>query len=261
MPLLKADDKLVYYAHVPKCGGMSVGRYLTKRFGALAFHDSRQMRHDSASRWSRTSPQHIDRESLARLFPAGFFDAVFTIVRHPVSRIVSAYHFQLEVEQSIPASMEFSDWLADMEERLKEDPFAFDNHIRPMSDIVPEPAVVFHVEHGLDALVPWFDVLTGTRAGPRALPRVNAHGAYSGGKTGKAVPGDSDLARIARLYAVDFDRFGYEIGSLAPAAAPPELDPETVADRDAALAAMRTPMARLKRQMRRLKRRTSRLLD
>ena len=157
MPIFRAGEKLVYYAHVPKCGGSAVGWYLDERFGPLAFTDRRHTAQPAAARWSRTSPQHIDRGSLARLFPQGFFDAVFTIVRHPVARIVSAYHFQLEVEASIPQDTGFSDWLADLEEQLEEDPFAFDNHVRPMSDIVPEGAQVFHMEHGLDALVGWFD--------------------------------------------------------------------------------------------------------
>jgi hypothetical protein len=94
MPIFKAGGKLVYYAHVPKCGGSAVGWYLTERFGPIAFEDRNHTRHDAKTQWSRTSPQHIDRVSLGRLFPEGFFDAAFTIVRHPVARLVSAYHFQ-----------------------------------------------------------------------------------------------------------------------------------------------------------------------
>lgn len=249
MPIFRAGEKLVYYAHVPKCGGSAVGWYLDERFGPLAFTDRRHTAQPAAARWSRTSPQHIDRGSLARLFPQGFFDAVFTIVRHPVARIVSAYHFQLEVEASIPQDTGFSDWLADLEEQLEEDPFAFDNHVRPMSDIVPEGAQVFHMEHGLDALVGWFDALTGDKGGPRALPKINEQGAYTGTRTPKAKPTGADLDRVARLYAVDFDRFGYRIGEKAPAAPAPVLTPEQIAERDSFLRAFNSPLGKMRRKI------------
>lgn len=250
MPIFRAGEKLVYYAHVPKCAGSTVNWYLSERFGPIAFSDSQHTRQPAGQRWSRTSPQHIDRTSLGRLFPPGFFDATFTIVRHPVARVVSAYQFQLDVEESISRSTGFSDWLTDLEERLEEDAFVFDNHVRPMSDIVPEGAEVFYIEHGLDALVGWFDALTGEGGGPRAFPKINEQGAYTGNKGAKPVPSDTDLARIARIYGVDFERFGYTIDQPDPVhAAAPGLSPEQRAERDAYLRAFNAPLARVRRKI------------
>ncbi|MCA8882247.1 MAG: sulfotransferase family 2 domain-containing protein [Rhodobacteraceae bacterium] len=248
MPIFKAGAKLVYYAHVPKCAGSSVNWYLSERFGDLAFSDRQHTRQPPQLRWSRSSPQHIDRASLERLFPAHFFDAVFTIVRHPVSRIVSAFHFQLDVEQSIPAQTEFSDWLADIRDRLDEDPFAFDNHVRPMTEIVPDGAQIFHVEHGLDGLVAWFDALTGAADAPRAIPRMNEQGQYTGNKAPKVVPSATDLQQIEALYAADFERFGYRIGDKSPLRPAPEISPTRIAERDAALKAMNSPLGRVRRK-------------
>lgn len=248
MPIFKADGRLIYYAHVPKCGGSAVNWYLRERFGPLAFHDDGHTGQPERSRWSRSSPQHIDRASLARLFPPGFFDAVFTIVRHPVSRLTSAYHFQADVEGTIPAGTGFSDWLADLEDRAAEDPFVFDNHVRPMAEIVPEGAQVFHMEHGLDGLVAWFDALTGTASGPRAVPRLNAKGRHTG-DTSKAAPSAGDIARIAALHAVDFDRFGYAPDRPDPAAAAPDLSPGQIRDRDRFLQAFNSPMGRMRRKI------------
>lgn len=249
MPIFRADDKLVFYAHVPKCGGSAVGWYLAERFGPLAFSDRAHTGQPVADRWSRTSPQHIDSTSLARLFPPGFFDGMFTIVRHPVARVVSAYHFQLDVEESIPRSTGFSDWLADIEDRLDEDRFVFDNHVRPMTEIVPEGAAVFHMEHGLDALVGWFDDLTGAPAAPRALPRINEQGAYTGSKAAKAEPTETDLARIAKIYAADFERFGYRVGERLPSAPAPVLTAAQIEERDAALKAYHSPLGRVRRKL------------
>jgi hypothetical protein len=251
MPIFRANEKLVLYAHVPKCGGLAVSWYLSERFGPIAFSDRKYLACDPRTLWSRTSPQHIDRASLARLFPDGFFDETFTIVRHPVARLVSAFHFQLEAEQRIPQDTTFSEWLEDIVERQAEDPFVFDNHVRPMDDIVPEGAHVFHMEHGLDALVPWLDALTGTQDGPRAVPRINAKGSYAKVRAAPAVPSARDLDHIARHYRRDFDRFGYVPDRKAPDAPAPVLTDAQRAERDAALQRMANPVGRIVRKLRR----------
>lgn len=251
MPIFRAHDKLVLYAHVPKCGGMAVFWYLTERFGKVAFHDNRHMRRDQSERWSRTSPQHVDRDSLGRLFPDGFFDAAFTIVRHPVDRIVSAFHFQRELELSIPAETSFSEWLQDLPDRMKEDPFVFDNHVRPMDDIVPDGAAVFHMEHGLDALVPWCDALTGACDGPRAVPRINERGDYAKVRTEVTRPDARDMELIGQIYGRDFARFGYAPDRKAPEAPAPDLSKAQRAERDVALKRLESPMGRLTRRVRR----------
>lgn len=251
MPFFRTDGKLVYYAHVPKCGGSAVAFYLMARFGPLGFHDGDYLRRPEATRWTRSSPQHVDCVSLDRLVPPAFFDAAFAVVRHPVARLVSTYHFQLEVEGRVPADLGFSGWLARLDPSGGEDPFAFDNHIRPMDDLVPPGAAVFYLEHGLDALVPWFDHVAGRSDGPRAILRENERGAHVAAAAPRAQPTPADLARIATLYRADFARFGYDPQTPAPLAPPPEMTPAALAARDAALAAARTPVAQLVRRLRR----------
>ena len=112
MPLVRCNAKLLYFAHIPKCGGSSVEDYLRDRFKAVGFYDPNMHQTPPARRWSRTSPQHVDWTSLQRLLPAELLDEVFAVVRHPVSRIVSGYHFQVEVEKAVAPDTSFSDWLA-----------------------------------------------------------------------------------------------------------------------------------------------------
>lgn len=249
MPIFKAGPQLVFYAHVPKCGGSAVSWYMTERFGAVAFHDNRFTARPLAQRWSRTSPQHVDVATLERLFPPGFFDVVFTIVRHPVARVVSAFHFQRDVESSISQQVGFHDWLLDIEERRAEDPFVFDNHVRPMVEMVPEGAHVFHMEHGLDALVPWFDEISGAATGPRAVPRINEQGQYEASRSEKVRPTDADLELIQHIYGADFDRFGYRLDSPAPLSDAPELSDRVLAERDAMLRDFNSPIGKLKRRL------------
>ncbi len=241
MPFFKAGSKLVYYAHVPKCGGSAVEHFIHGRAGEMAFVDQKYMSMDEPMRWSKTSPQHINTEALDRLIPASFFDASFTIVRHPVARVVSAYHFQLETEQRISKNVTFSDWLEDLDLAHAENPYAYDNHLRPMDDIVPQGAHVFYLEHGLDALVPWFDDLLGNRAAPRAIHRINERSAGSQ----KVKPSPADLTRIAEIYKADFARFGYDLEEKMPKTAAPELAADYIAERDAELKAAASPMAKV----------------
>lgn len=233
MPIIKADNKVIYYAHVPKCGGSSVSSYLEGRFGAVAFVNTSFTQLAPEKRWSRTSPQHVDAATLASMFPAGFFDAVFTIVRHPLARVISAYHFQKERERTVPADVGFSEWLLDLEERLSDDRFIYDNHLRPMDEIVPEGAHVFYMEHGLDAMVPWLDGICGNEDGPRRLAEVNKRGDFNKGTTEKVKPSTMDREVIQRIYGKDFRRFGYSLDEKLPAAPAPTLSEAYLAARAA----------------------------
>ena len=256
MPIVKTNRKLIYYAHVPKCGGSAVSWFLRKRFASVAFNDNDFTARPDLSRWSKTSPQHLDAENMARLFPEDFFDACFTIVRHPVARLVSAYYFQMEVEQKISRQVDFSTWLEDIVDALAENPFVYDNHVRAMSDIAPEGAQVFYMEHGLDALIPWFDDLTGNQNGPRAIREVNKRGKTRKSTDGlaKAEPTERDLSLIAEVYASDFERFSYVVDDREPKVPAPKLPQTFVAERDAALEEMarnNTPLKTYARKIRR----------
>jgi hypothetical protein len=257
MPFFKTSGKLVYYAHVPKCGGSAVGAYMRQRFGDIAFSDTQYMSQPEARRWTRTSPQHVDAKTMERLIPLSFFDACFTIVRHPVARAISAYHFQAEVEGQVEGSASFSDWLATLPEVMAQQPFAMDNHIRPMTQIVPDGAAVFHLEHGLDPLVAWFDALTGMADGPRMIEERNTRGAHTKTTGKKAEPSAADLDLIVQLYAADFTRFGYDPADRKPKRTAPPTSADFIAARDSALRRQNAPFAQLQQ---RISRRIRRLL-
>lgn len=255
MPIVRIGPKMVYFAHIPKCAGSSVEDYLQDRFGPLAMLDRQYLSIDPDLRWSRTSPQHVSWSALMRLFPKDFFSDIFTVVRHPLDRAVSAYRFQSEVEETIPPDMSFGDWLRSEAEQRKKDPHRFDNHTRPQVDFLPPegeaPCAVFYLEHGLDALIPYLDGLAGTAAGPRAI----GHALRADARKGKAFkPGEPDRALVAEIYAADFKRFGYSPDSRMPQAPAPVLTPEFRAQNLSARARSQRPLhkfaARLRRRVR-----------
>lgn len=208
MPIVRINGKLIYFAHVPKCAGTAIMHYLNTEFGPLAFQDSRY--HQIKGKpWTITSPQHVTAESLARLFPEGFFDEIFSIVRHPVARMISVYRFQRDVEKHIPADTSFSDWLS----KLKPLRPAYDNHTLPMDAIVPRGARIYRLEDGLAPLVHWLQQLAGPRVTlpETILPRnaLSARLAHQGQADNPVDTTAEDRQRIAKLYEVDFTRFGY----------------------------------------------------
>ncbi|WP_095587768.1 sulfotransferase family 2 domain-containing protein [Actibacterium ureilyticum] len=252
MPIIRTNTDLIFFAHVPKCAGSAIEDYLRARFPLIAFEDNAYMRRPVEQRWNKSSPQHIDLEALNRLFPQGFFDHSFAVVRHPVARIVSAYHFQHEVERSIPESTSFVDWLRLIQDESAQRPFQYDNHVRPMTQLVPEEAQVFYLEHGLDAVIPWLDMITGDIAGPRAFTHKNKRGAYTRNAKEQVVPSDEELALIEEIYGTDFERFGYRIGQKMPDAPAPALPDSFILARDAELAARDTLSSKVKDKANRL---------
>lgn len=205
MPIVRIADKLVYFAHVPKCGGSAVEHYLWLRFGRLAFIDPRFYRVDAALRWSRTSPQHISADALARYFPPGFFDASFSVVRHPVDRLVSEYHHLRDAMARIPKSLGFSEWLASIPATLAADRWAHDNHLRPICDMLPSGTTWFRLEDGLQQVVRYLDTFAGNQQGPREIEPAQQRNS----KIVKVVPSARDLEMIQKLYARDLETFGY----------------------------------------------------
>ncbi|MCB2095175.1 MAG: sulfotransferase family 2 domain-containing protein [Rhodobacteraceae bacterium] len=209
MPIFRINNQLHYYAHVPKCGGSSVEAYLKARFGTLAFLDTRYLELPEARRWSRSSPQHLPVADFHRLIPAEWIASSFAVVRHPVKRLVSAFQYQVEVEGTVAALWSIDEWFDDWLKIADDDPFRYDNHLRPQCEIVPEGATVFRLEDGLKPIVAHLDTLAGDSRGAREIAPENVRKKALGPDAERLRPSPETLARVAEYYAGDFARFGY----------------------------------------------------
>ena len=213
MPIFRIGDKLHYYAHVPKCAGTAVESYLARRFGTLAFVNTRFLSDPEASRWTKSSPQHLPIDAFHKLIPADWIASSFAVVRHPLKRLVSAFQFQVEVEKTVAPLWTIDEWFDDWLNRKDAEPFRYDNHLRPMADLVPEGAVWFRMEQGLDPVVAHLDRLAGNTEGARTIAPENVR-KKSPGDARRLTPSPETRARIAAYYAEDFRRFGYDINSV-----------------------------------------------
>ena len=213
MPIVQIAHTLIYFAHVPRCAGSSVENYLHGRFGALGFLDRGYLQTVSDQHWNKSSPQHVTVAALDRMLPPAFFAARFAVVRHPALRLRSVFLYQRDVEETLPADLDFSNWLRTLPGQRQRDPFQFDNHLQPMSELVPPDSRIFQLEQGLDPLVRWLDKRA-EASSPHQLEHINSHvdrvqtlGKTPRGDTPKLSP--RDLAFISGMDALDFERFGY----------------------------------------------------
>lgn len=208
MPIFRINDKLHYYAHVPKCGGTSIETYLTERFGPLGFLEKGRHLIPMELRWNLTSGEHVSAEALHRLIPADWLVSSFAVVRHPVRRLISAFFFARDITQKLPISSDFNIWAKDALSRVPQDPYLLEGHLRPQTALVPKGARIFRLEDGLDEVVPYLDGLAGNTDGARQIAPKNV-GTWRGNDP-DPVPTDEVLTLIASVYAEDFARFGYD---------------------------------------------------
>jgi hypothetical protein len=213
MPIVKISGKIVYFAHVPKCAGTAMEIYLTKAFGTLAFRDTKFHARAPGTRWTKGSPQHVDANAISTLFPSEFFDESFAVVRSPVTRLVSAFRFQRDVEALIGPDVTLAEWLTRVHRTRNRAPWQFDNHTRLMDDIVPQSARIFRLEDGLDAVVPWLQDIAGAEY---SLPQtITPHNVtdkrlvFERKAIRPVIPTQNEIALIHRYYRDDFERFHY----------------------------------------------------
>lgn len=206
MPFITHLQKNILYVHIPKAGGTTVENWLS-RFGALRLFNS------SNPEAMLCTPQHLTYSDIERLFPAGYFDYAFAIVRNPYSRIESAYRYQHVSLYHRPSHEpeSFQKWMRELPSRLKRHPFLFDNHWRRQVDFLSGNTRIFKIEDGLDAALSRVAAETGLPQLDTALPVTNhtrdLNLPLSWG------PAELDVAR--NLYAADFARLGYDINDLS----------------------------------------------
>ncbi len=218
MPIARLpNQKLIYFAHVPKCAGTTVETYLGARFGPLGLLDSRFAKRPLQEAWSLSPPQHMPEPVRRDLLPDTLFDALFATVRHPATRLRSVFLFQREIERAIPQKTSFPGWIGTLARSLATDPYALHGHLRPMNEYVPREARVFRIENGLAPLVSWLDELAQEENPECSVKHMNvtseriAKSLPAGRKPPTIQLNKPVLERISEIYAADYDRFGYDL--------------------------------------------------
>lgn len=217
MPVFRHAGALHFFGEVPGGGGAAVTAHLAARFGALAFHEPGPADQRWAP-WTRSTARHVAWSDFQRLVPEGWIASAFTVIRHPVDRIVALYNDRVARQHRVMAGLGVDDWFERELRGLRDDRHLHDNALRPQSDFAPHWAVCFRLEHGLDAVAAHLDATFGPApAAPALFPIRHELPRAAGFAPGGDLP-NRLVRRVGEVYAEDFERFGYPPWPASPPA-------------------------------------------
>ncbi|MEJ6396206.1 hypothetical protein V8J82_23330 [Gymnodinialimonas sp. 2305UL16-5] len=232
MPIARVNDTILFFVHVPKCGGTSIKRFLQDH-GRTAL-DGRGGRDD----WSRSTADHVHAAIYDHLVPVNFYDDGFIIFRDPVDRLRSEFRMFAR-----PARRSWNpiNWILAALARLRGRPlygyqffhttwwvdpdiwvrgallvarfmpYRGNNHYRPQSEFWREGLTPFFLEDGLDQVTDWIVSRTGLdpdisdKAPPREAPRLRA--AQRQPRVTDVPFSEATIRHIKRHYAADYALF------------------------------------------------------
>jgi len=209
MPLIKNNNKLLYFIHIPKCAGSAIEDFFLENGAMVSFLDRSGK---FSSTWYKSSPQHIDETTFKRLFNIDIFDELFTIVRNPVERYISAYKHTYKF---LKPGTNINDFTILLSDHLKKNNSLMgfrDNHFLPMSKFIPEinSIKIFKLEDSLDPVLKWLNEINFLNINLKdtKIPFKNESNQFEK----KMLDLNKDSLRfIEELYKNDFDRFNYDL--------------------------------------------------
>ena len=143
MPLFTRQDRSVFYIHVPKTGGTSVEQFFLANGFQADYLDTGGPK--SLNGYRRCPPQHMHAEQIMAVLRPSRCGYVFATVREPLARIVSEYKMRARGHADFPR---LPAWLDQSLRRYADDPFTFENHLRPQTEFMTPGCEVFRQEDG-----------------------------------------------------------------------------------------------------------------
>lgn len=133
MPIFSKNNKTILFIHIPKSAGSSIER-IGRETGWIESFSIKGKALKEVS-YCKATFQHLHADVLSVLFDFEAFDSIFTVVRNPFSRFKSEYYWQRS--QGI-TNLEVDEWVNETFNKYSNNPYIYDNHIRPQVEFVPD---------------------------------------------------------------------------------------------------------------------------
>jgi hypothetical protein len=145
VPILVKGSKSCLFIHVPKAGGSSF-EMVAKKLGWTELISVRGFNAEEI-KFLKSSPQHFHAEILDKILNYDQLDQAIMLCREPFSRLKSEYYWQQAQGLRNPSPRA---WLKDTFRIFENNPYVYDNHLRPQVDFVPRGVKVdiFRLEDG-----------------------------------------------------------------------------------------------------------------
>lgn len=205
MPVFQKGADQYLFIHIPKTGGTSIEAYI-EQVTPLALKNS------TRPNGFPVTPQHYHAEILLNLFPENHFRSSFTVVRNPLDRMISEYHWRTRNKRPIAEGgtyqrrwynktlqlVDFDAWAMEILDLYENNAFINDNHLRPQAEFICHGTEIFNFENTLTPVFDRIDEILETGPGDRALKKKSL---------GKASPqvARKTKARIEDFYAADYE--------------------------------------------------------
>ena len=108
-------DKSIYFMHIPKCGGTTIDHIFVKLFSILKNYNFKRFKYSKQIKKNKLSLNEIDHSK--KYFISGHLDYDFcnnlnniykcTVVRDPISRVISNYKFVVSRLKTTPEKYSF----------------------------------------------------------------------------------------------------------------------------------------------------------
>lgn len=159
-------------------------------------------------RWSNTSPQHINGESLDLLVDEMFIDGGFAVVRHPVARFTSAFNHLIRRTPKYQ-DMTVTEFIHDELPSKSSELAAMDHHFIPSSTKFfsrKTRYAVFKLENGMDKVKHYIDRTFLHQPNTKLFPHSNKKSDLQ-----SVHLSDIDKEMLREIYDEDFRNFGYQV--------------------------------------------------
>ena len=205
MPIFEKNGKKALFIHIPKAAGTTIeDAFVDAGFEMSYRRGGKYGALNDLDKANGCSPQHLHANLLDKCLSDHSFDVSFTVVRHPLERMISEYKFRTESRNSFALGKSLDEFADTALSEFQNNPLFLDNHIRPQVQFLWNSCKVLKLENGLDELSELVSNLINEDVSFSGPPKMRSK------KSAQMQFSVEVEAKLRQFYTDDFKMFGYE---------------------------------------------------